>query len=67
MLGQSFCGLDQEFSLVGPLLKLSYHPQEVALKSFRNQIIKQSPQMLWSSLASGKDEAAKGPRDISGF
>lgn len=30
-------------------------------------MIDQSPQILWSSLASGKDEATKGSKDIYGF
>lgn len=38
------------------------HSQEVTLKSFRNQIRDQSPQILVASLTTGKEEAAKYPR-----
>ena len=43
------------------------HSQEVTLKSFRNQIRDQSPQILVASLTTGKEEAAKYPRGSWGL
>lgn len=45
-----------------------WSPLEVTLQSYRNKIRNQSsPQTLSAYMASGKDEAAKNPKDIFSF
>lgn len=57
----------RSFPLMTFIEILTLPSSKVTLKSFKEQMIDQSPQILWSSLASGKDEANKGSKDIYGF